>query len=432
MLASPPRPAPLVGVAAASIELHLAWGVSAHARRLFYLALAGLGLAVVTRRAELVAFAVPALVLLGAWRAPRPPTVRTSFRLSASRVYEGEQVVVEVTVEGNNDHGVEVLLHPAEGVQAVRGEGGGTSPGHRVLAFQVDQWGRRSPGAVEVVMWDRYRMFECHSFTSLPKVVCYPRPAPHRSALALGRLASRSGDHAARSPGEGVEFVGVRQYAPGDRHRSINWAATTRRGRLQVNTFAAERSQDIVLIVDAISDVGRRGSTSLDNALRGALGVARTYLGARDRVGLVLFSKRLLWLPPGMGNRQFFRLTEAMLEVVPGWSSDDDIRRAPRAALPPGASVIVFSPLLDTKLVETLRDLRQRSFSVVVVDVLEVDLGRGGSRLDRLARRIWHMERQALMFSLGELGIPVVAWHGEEPLALPAQRHERHGGRSRV
>ena len=44
MLASPPRPAPLVGVAAASIELHLAWGVSAHARRLFYLALAGLGL----------------------------------------------------------------------------------------------------------------------------------------------------------------------------------------------------------------------------------------------------------------------------------------------------------------------------------------------------------------------------------------------------
>jgi uncharacterized protein (DUF58 family) len=43
----------------------------------------------------------------------------------------------------------------------------------------------------------------------------------------------------------------VREYVPGDRQRSINWPASTRRGRLQVNTFAAERSQDVVLLVDA-------------------------------------------------------------------------------------------------------------------------------------------------------------------------------------
>ena len=272
---SPPR-APLVGVATTPTEVQLDWGVSAHARRLFYLALVGLALAVVTRRAELVGFAAPALALLGAWRAPRPASVRVTLRLSATRVYEGEQVAVDVEIEGQDGHGCEVLGHPSDGVQMVRGRVGRDNAG---LVLQVDHSGRRAPGSVEVVIWDRYGLFECHSSVLLPQVACYPRPAQHRDALALGRLTARSGDHPARSPGEGAEFAGVRQYAAGDRQRSINWAATTRRGRLQVNTFAAERSQDVVLVVDGTSDVGRAGSTSLDLSLRGALGVARAYRG---------------------------------------------------------------------------------------------------------------------------------------------------------
>ena len=78
-----------------------------------------------------------------------------------------------------------------------------------------------------------------------------------------------------------------------------------------------------------------------------------------------------------------------------------------------------------------LRDLRQRGFPVVVVDVLNVELGGRGSKLDRLARRIWHMERQALIFSLGELGATVVAWEGEGPVPLPGRRHNRQAVRGR-
>ena len=118
------------------------------------------------------------------------------------------------------------------------------------------------------------------------------------------------------------------------------------------------------------------------------------------------------------------------MDVVPGWSPDEGITRVPRAALP-GASVIAFSPLLDAEFVEVLRDLRQRGFPVVVVDVLNVELGGRGSKLDRLARRIWHMERQALIFSLGELGATVVAWEGEGPVPLPGRRHNRQAVRGR-
>ncbi len=406
------------------VNRRLDWRISRHARRLSLLALAGLALAVVTKRPEFVAVAAPALVLLGTWRGTKPDVVQVGVRLSAARVYEGEQVAVEVVVTGLGDNPLEMVLLPSDGIEVVNGhDRAATSPA--TLSLAVSRWGRYWPGFVEVVAWDRCRLFEAYTFVPLPELDCYPLPAQHRKAVVLGPLASRAGDHPARTPGEGMEFAGVRQYVPGDRQRSINWAATTRRGRLQVNTFAAERSEDLVLIVDATSDVGEPGSTTVDHALRGALGVARTYLDARDRVGMVFFGERMRWLAPGMGDRQFFRLLDAIMAGRAGWSSGNDITRLPRVALPPGAAVIAFSPLLDPKFVETLRDLRQRGFSVIVVDVLNATPKATRDRLDRLAERIWRLERQALMFSIRELGITVVVWDGQGELALPLQRRRR-------
>ncbi|HTT90275.1 MAG TPA: DUF58 domain-containing protein [Acidimicrobiales bacterium] len=402
----------------------LDWRVSRHARRLSLLALAGLALAVVTKRPEFVAVAAPALVLLGTWRGAKPEVVQVAVQLSAGRVFEGEQVAVDVVVTGLGDNPVEMLLHPSDGIEVVRGhDRAATTPAR--LSLAVTRWGRYWPGFVEVVSWDRCRLFEAHTFVPVPELDCYPLPAQHRKAVVLGPLASRAGDHPARTPGEGMEFAGVREYVAGDRQRSINWAATTRRGRLQVNTFAAERSEDLVLVVDATSDVGKPGSTTVDHALRGALGVARTYLDARDRVGMVFFGERMRWLAPGMGDRQFFRLLDAIMAGRAGWSSGNDITRLPRVALPPGAAVIAFSPLLDHKFIETLRDLRQRGFSVIVVDVLDAAPKPTRDRLDRLAQRIWRLEREALMFSIREIGITVVAWDGKGELALPVQRRSR-------
>jgi len=393
-------------------------------------ALVGLVLAVLTRRPELVAVAAPALVLLFVWRGPNPRAVEVSVRPSASRAYEGEQIALDVTVSGQGDHPVELVVHPSDGARAVEGADRAASS-RATLSLEVSRWGRRRLGSLEVVLWDRARMFECHAFVLLAEVDCYPLPARHAGAAVRGRLANRVGDHPARSAGDGVEFAGVRQYVAGDRQRSINWAATTRRGRLQVNTFAAERSQDLVLLVDATTDVGELGSTSVDHSLRGALGVARTYLDARDRVGLVFFGARMRWLAPGLGNRQFFRLLDAIVAGRAGWSSGNDIARLPRAALPPGAAVIAFSPLLDAKFVEALRDLRQRSFPVLVVDVLGARPPKARRRLDRLAERIWLMERQAIRFSLGELGVTVVNWSGEGALALPLDQPARRAPGSR-
>jgi hypothetical protein len=87
--------------------------------------------------------------------------------------------------------------------------------------------------------------------------------------------------------------------------------------------------------------------------------------------------------------------------------------------------VIVFSPLLDDRFVEALRDMRERGFAMIVVDVLNTEPPRRRSFADVAARRIWRLEQRAIRFSLRELGVPVVGWDGVTPLDLPLAPYTR-------
>jgi uncharacterized protein (DUF58 family) len=400
------------------------WTLSRHARRLLTLAGAGLLAAVLARRPEFAGLAAPAVLLLGAARPSRPPRLSMRSRLTATRVHEDEPSVIELDVDAG-EHDVRWTLHPGRGVQA---SGAVSVTGNAArFVFTVPRWGRREVGTVDAVLHDRWRMAEGRFTVRLPRIDVYPNPAVQRTQVVLSRLPNRLGEHAARMPGEGTEFTGVREYVPGDRQRQINWPASTRRGRLQVNTFAAERSQDVVLLVDATSDVGEPGSSALDLGLRGAAGAARAYLAARDRVGVITYQwGGARWLAPSLGRRQVYRIIDAMLAADAGWSRGAVLSRLPRAALPPGALVVVLSPLLDHRFTEALRDMRERGFTLLVVDVLNT--GAPAARLSHasvMAARIWRMEQQAIRFSLRELGIPVLHWDGVAPLDLPLAPYAR-------
>jgi uncharacterized protein (DUF58 family) len=414
---------PVVPANSTATDVPVRWRLSRHARRLLTLAAAGSLLALLSRRAELVGVAAPALLLLAAARPARPARVTVRMRVTTTRLYEGEPAAVEVAAEAGQ-HDVRWTLHAGRGIDTDSATS--VSGAAARFTFTVPRWGQRKVGTVEAVLHDHWRIAEGALSLPLPAVDCYPHPAAQRTPVVLSRLPNRLGEHPARVPGEGVEFTGVREYVPGDRQRQINWPASTRRGRLQVNTFAAERSQDVVLLVDATSDVGEPGSSALDLGLRGAAGAARAYLDARDRVGVITYQwGGARWLAPSMGRRQVYRIIDSMLAADSGWSRGAVFSRLPRAALPPGALVVTFSPLLDQRFVETLRDIRERGFAVVVVDVLNTEPPRRLAFADVMARRIWRMEQQAIRFSLRELGIPVVHWDGIAPLDLPLAPYAR-------
>ena len=401
----------------------LRWRQSALTSRLVTLALAGLIIAVLTGRPEFAGAAAPAAALLLAWRTSRPAAIGVGVRLTAGHLVEGDEASLIVTLSGCGDYLVELRMIASPAV--IAGDPAGSGQAVR-LPFRVEQWGHRQLGTLQIVLRDKWRLADGRAAVELPQVDCTPRPAVQRSKILLSRLPSQLGEHPARVPGDGTEFAGIREFVPGDRQRRINWPATTRRGTLQLNTFAAERAQNVVVIADASANLGPPGASSVDRAYRGAAGAMRAYLAARDRVGLIVFGRRLSWMGLGTGERHFRRLVDLMIAGSGGWEPPEGLARLPKAALPPGALIMVFSPLLDTRLVEALRDLRERGFAVLVVDVLDPALDSPRDAIAQLTRRIWQMEQEAVRFSLREIGIPVVHWDGlqnmDELLAPYARR----------
>jgi len=194
--------------------------------------------------------------------------------------------------------------------------------------------------------------------------------------------------------------------------RSINWRASARRTGLVVNERHPERNTDVVLFVDSFADLRDRNRSTLDDAVRASAMLATRYLERRDRVGLVSFGGVLRWLPPGMGSSQRFRLIETLLEtgVAPTYVWRD-VDLIPARILPPKALVIALTPLVDPRFATTLQNLRARGFDLVVVEIDPIGLVQAGrSELERLAYRLWLLDREVLRSRLERLGIGIARW----------------------
>jgi uncharacterized protein (DUF58 family) len=243
------------------------------------------------------------------------------------------------------------------------------------------------------------------------RVEVFPHPPAARASLLPADLLRRIGEHTATASGAGIEFSGIRGYQPGDRLRDLNWAVTSRLGQPYVNQRAALHAADLVIMIDAFSDVGPPGDTTLDLAVRGAAGLATAYLRTGDRVGMVVLGGVLKWLAPSPGNRHFFRIVEMAFGVRFASEANPDLDRVPRTALPPRALVVLFSPLLDRRALNAVTDLRQRGVSLVIVDVLTREPpAQPQLPMSQLAVRLWRLDRSALRSSLAGLGVPVLSW----------------------
>jgi len=167
-----------------------------------------------------------------------------------------------------------------------------------------------------------------------------------------------------------------------------------------------------VVMIDAFSEIGPPGDSTLDACVHGAAALTAAYLRIGDRVGFVALGGMLRWLSPGAGGRHFYRIIEMVFDVRHESVVTPSLDRIPRTALPPAALVVLFSPLLDERAIGAVTDLRRRGFSLIVVDVLHHEppvMSRSPG--SGLAVRLWRLDRAALRASLAGLGVPVVTWH---------------------
>jgi uncharacterized protein (DUF58 family) len=389
------------------------WQAAPRLRRLAAIGVAVVLAAVLTRHASLLLLGAPVLAALAAARrGARPHALPAAVTAAPSRCFEGEDVEIVATVAAAVDQ-VTFRIEPGPAVTLTDGQ-----PSQVAVAGQPAQarwtvrpgaWGRHQLCTVTARCTDG--MGETRLTIRPGPVEVFPHPPPSRASLLPADLLRRIGEHTAAAAGAGIEFFGIRGYQPGDRLRDLNWAVTSRLGQPHVNQRAALRAADLVIMIDAFSDVGPPGATTLDVAVRGAAGLATAYLRTGDRVGVVVLGGVLKWLSPSPGNRQFFRIVEMAFGVRFPSEAVPDLDRVPRTALPPRALVVLFSPLLDRRALNAVADLRQRGVSLVVVDVLQYEPpAEPRLPMSQLAVRLWRLDRGALRSSLTGLGVPVLSW----------------------
>jgi uncharacterized protein (DUF58 family) len=93
--------------------------------------------------------------------------------------------------------------------------------------------------------------------------------------------------------GVGGEFVGVREYRPGDSPRHVHWRSTARAGQLVVKEFAAETEPGLTLALDLrkSSAIGADENTTLELAIKLAATLARYAQGRGLPVALAANSR---------------------------------------------------------------------------------------------------------------------------------------------
>lgn len=150
----------------------------------------------------------------------------------------------------------------------------------------------------------------------------------------------------------GTEMESVREWCAGDSFRHVNWKATARRGRMMVSQYEAERSQNIVMLLDAgrlmTPRVGDR--SKFDFAVAAALCVASVASLANDKVGFVAFAGEILRaVAPRMGGRRVGRLVAELHDVQPRFEESDYVQAIAyvRTHVKKRSLLVLFTDMLD-------------------------------------------------------------------------------------
>lgn len=144
--------------------------------------------------------------------------------------------------------------------------------------------------------------------------------------LAVHHRLSVVGVRDARRLGEGRSFARLRDYAPGDDPRHIDWKATARRGHAITREFTIEQSQTVYVLVDAGRSMTQLAGDfpRFEYALSAALVLADVAASAGDRVGALVFDDRLRALVPAQrGVAALQAMRSALIPVQPSMAEPD-------------------------------------------------------------------------------------------------------------
>jgi uncharacterized protein (DUF58 family) len=235
----------------------------------------------------------------------------------------------------------------------------------------------------------------------------YPRIVP------LSRLGIRSRDpfgdlrlrrHLFHDP---VRVSSVRDYAPGDPMKRINWKASARVGALQTKVFEHTTSMDLALFLDVRTvrhPFWGEVTQLLETGTIAAASFASHLVEKGYRVGLYVNhpfpdSGRLIKLPPSGDPGQLQHILEALAMVGQTESvAIDKFIRQEGGHLPWVSTLVVITAVPTPALIETLAGFhrRGRPVALVVVGGDGAESGPGGLPVFQVPAEVAWEEVEAL------------------------------------
>jgi uncharacterized protein (DUF58 family) len=211
----------------------------------------------------------------------------------------------------------------------------------RPLATTVVSYHAKPPARGDAVFGDLHirvdgpfglvrRAFRCPDSTQHIRVYPNLRELRRYDLLVRRGLETQPVGRPVRIAGASTEFERVRDYLPDDEFRRINWKATARRGQPMVNQFEAERSQNLVVLLDAgramaaladpqngpDAENAEPGLTKLDYALNAALLLAHVASQRGDRVALLAYADDVrAFVPLQRGRRALVPIVQALYNL---------------------------------------------------------------------------------------------------------------------
>jgi len=175
----------------------------------------------------------------------------------------------------------------------------------------------------------------CAEFSYVPDVLSAMTRDPKEILKKIRRIELRTrrlvnstfaGQYHSVFKGRGMNFEEVREYAPGDEIRAIDWNVTARMNAPYIKKFTEERELTVMLVVD-VSASGVFGSVELSKreiAAEVASILAFSAINNNDKVGLLLFTDGVeLFIPPKKGRLHTLRLIREMLFFEPKGKGTD-------------------------------------------------------------------------------------------------------------
>ncbi|HVY60007.1 MAG TPA: DUF58 domain-containing protein, partial [Planctomycetota bacterium] len=194
-----------------------------------------------------------------------------------------------------------------------------------------------------------------------------------RFPVAAGGTRYDAAARFAGLPGAGIEFLGTREYRPGDPLRFVHWASSARTGRLVVKELEETAAAEVAIFLD-LSRLALRGLgrvSTVEYAVRIAASVASHVTRGPTRVRLHGRSARPIDLPPGTGDAHLATILETLaLARADGSTPFAAVLRETAGALPRGAIAVAIFSSLEVDLeehAEVLALYRARGVRLVAI-----------------------------------------------------------------